>query len=170
VNRRESESSNRETSDGAFKAASPGSHDAVDDIERELTLVVRRAQKVQLGGGPALPIDRAGYSVLARLHEAGPQRPSALADQFHLDASTITRQVRILQREGLVERASYDGDGRVTMVGLTDQGAKVINSLLARRRELVADLLSSWTDSERKTFADLLKSFNLRLDERFGSD
>ncbi|WP_158305667.1 MULTISPECIES: MarR family transcriptional regulator [unclassified Nocardioides] len=163
-------SSNTVAGQDGGKAARPGSRDAVDDIERELTLVVRRAQKVQLGGGPALSIDRAGYSVLARLHEVGPQRPSALADQFHLDASTITRQVRILQREGLVERASFDGDGRVAIYGLTDQGVEVINSLLARRRQLLADLLSSWTDSDRTAFADLLKSFNGRLDERFGSD
>lgn len=170
MNRPRSESNNAVAGRDGVKAARPGTRDAVDDIERELTLVVRRAQKVQLGGGPALAIDRAGYSVLARLHEAGPQRPSALADQFHLDASTITRQVGILQREGLVERASFDGDGRVAIYGLTNEGVQVINTLLARRRQLVADLLSSWTDSERTTFADLLKSFNRRLDERFGSD
>ncbi len=39
-----------------------------------------------------------------------------------------------------------------------------------RARQLLADLLSSWTDSDRTAFADLLKSFNGRLDERFGSD
>jgi DNA-binding MarR family transcriptional regulator len=107
--------------------------------------------------------------VLARLQEAGPQRPGALADHFHLDASTITRQVRILQREGLVERASLDQDGRANIYSLTDQGVEVINSLLARRRRVVADVLSTWTDSDRMTFANLLASFNRSLDQRFGS-
>lgn len=164
-----SASSNTATCEDGAKAARPGSQDPVDQIERELTLVVRRAQKVHLGGGPAISIDRAGYSVLARLQEAGPQRPGALADHFHLDASTITRQVRILQREGLVERASLDQDGRANIYSLTDQGVEVINSLLARRRRVVADVLSTWTDSDRMTFANLLASFNRSLDQRFGS-
>lgn len=82
---------------------------SVESIEQELTLLVRRAQKVHLRGGPTEQVvERAAYGILAWLHDTGPLRSSELAAHFHLDASTISRQVAALEQAGLDEHLTGD--------------------------------------------------------------
>jgi len=72
----------------------------------------------------------ADYDVLLHLAWAPDRRMRRvdLADQILLTASGVTRLLDGLEREGLVERGSCDGDRRVVYAVLTDAG-------LARLRE-----------------------------------
>lgn len=144
-----------------------GAGDAASLIERELTLLVRRAQKVDLRGGRLdRAVDRAAYGILGRLFDAGPQRPGALAEHFYLDASTISRQVAALETAGLVHRVSDAQDGRASLLRLSAHGEEVLVSTRAERRRVVQDLLSSWPATDLKQFATLLAAFNAGLDRQ----
>jgi DNA-binding MarR family transcriptional regulator len=141
--------------------------DAPAVIERELTLLVRRAQKVSLRGGQFdHPIERAAYAILGRLEDAGAQRPGALAEHFYLDASTISRQIAALQTGGLIERVPDEIDGRASLLRLTDHGQNVLRATRAERRRVVRVLLSTWEPESLDQFATLLTDFNAGLDRQ----
>lgn len=144
---------------------------SLESIEQELTLLVRRAQKVQLRGGPTEHVvDRAAYGILAWLHDNGPLRPSALAAHFHLDASTISRQVAGLERAGLVAREPDSEDGRACRLRLTERGQDVLLTTRAERRGVVRELLQSWSPQDLAKFASLLAAFNAGLDTHMAPD
>ncbi|MDP3953128.1 MarR family winged helix-turn-helix transcriptional regulator [Microbacterium sp.] len=145
--------------------------DSVERIEQELTLLVRRAQKVHLRGGPAEHVvERAAYGILAWLHDTGPLRPSALAAHFHLDASTISRQVASLEQAGLITREPDAEDRRACRLRLTEHGQSVLTTTRAERRGVVRELLQSWSPGDLATFGSLLAAFNEGLDHHLAPD
>lgn len=144
---------------------------SVESIEQELTLLVRRAQKVHLRGGlTEQVVERAAYGILAWLHDTGPLRPSALAAHFHLDASTISRQVASLEQAGLITREPDAEDRRACRLRLTEHGRGVLTTTRAERRGVVRELLQSWAPEDLASFASLLAAFNAGLDEHLTGD
>jgi DNA-binding MarR family transcriptional regulator len=142
--------------------------DPLERIERELTVIVRRAQRVgRHGEGPALPLDRATYSILGRLHDEGPMRLSDLASCFHLDPSTVSRQVAAVVRSGLAVREADPRDGRAHRLRITSRGEELLVAARAVRRRVFREVLNSWPHEDRLAFASLLERFNAGLSERF---
>jgi len=142
--------------------------DPLERIERELTVIVRRAQRMgRHGEGPGLPLDRATYSILGQLHDEGPMRLSDLATCFHLDASTVSRQVAAVVRSGLVEREADPRDGRAYWLKITSRGEELLGVARAARRRVFREVLIAWPHEDRLTFASLLERFNAGLSERF---
>ncbi|HSE66282.1 MAG TPA: MarR family transcriptional regulator [Gemmatimonadales bacterium] len=65
------------------------------------------------------------YSLLTVLHRFGPQPLSALAELMGMDRTTLTRNLRPLERDGLVRVKSGDKqDQRIRRVGLTAAGER----------------------------------------------
>lgn len=136
----------------------------LERIERELTLLMRRAQKVHLHSrGPEHPLDRSAYAILGLLRDGGPQRPGELAERFHLDASTVSRQVTALERSQLVTRVPDPHDGRAYRLELTAQGVHVLDATRRYRRAVVRELLGSWPMADQEAFGALLARFNAGL-------
>jgi DNA-binding MarR family transcriptional regulator len=141
--------------------------EAMELIERELTRLVRQGQKVhQHLEGADQPLERAAYSILGALHDQGPSRLGSLAARFHLDASTVSRQVAALERQGLVVREVDPGDRRACRLRLSPEGEKALSHTREERRRLLHDLLEPWTDADRETFAALLQQLNAGLDRQ----
>ncbi|MFT3853369.1 MAG: MarR family transcriptional regulator [Ilumatobacteraceae bacterium] len=104
-------------------------------------------------------MDRAAYVILDVLH-AGPRAVGALADELHLDQSTVVRQVAALERKGLVERSA---GGRAALVALTPDGEEQLAEVRAGR---VGALLAPWPAHDRTELARLLVELNAALDRR----
>jgi DNA-binding MarR family transcriptional regulator len=68
------------------------------------------------------------YDVLLRLARApeGALRMTDLAERVMLSPSGLTRMVDRLVADGLVERDRFEGDARVMLARLTDQGRDVL--------------------------------------------
>jgi DNA-binding MarR family transcriptional regulator len=133
---------------------------AIDEIERGLTMVVRRANLPRshdrLMSRANLSLDKAAYAVLARLDDMGTASLSELAQNMGVDASTASRQVRDLERAELVRRDEHPGDRRVAVLALTPAGVKILARLRDARREAIAELLGAWDDDDREQLARLL--------------
>jgi MarR family transcriptional regulator, organic hydroperoxide resistance regulator len=71
--------------------------------------------------------------VLGLLDEPRPM--GDLAQQMHCDNSNITGIVDRLTERGLVERRAAEGDRRVKLVALTDEGLAIREELIRRRTE-----------------------------------
>lgn len=64
--------------------------------------------------------------ILATLHHLGPRNLSELADSLVMDRTTLTRNLRPLQRRGLIELVSGD-DRRTRRVALTPEGSTAMS-------------------------------------------
>ncbi len=66
------------------------------------------------------------YEILLMLAQADQEamRPSELAERRRLSRSGATRLIDRLERDGLVRRRACDGDGRGSLVALTEAGEK----------------------------------------------
>lgn len=136
-------------------------------IEGALTLLVRRAQKVHLDGrGGPEPLERAAYAILGMLNDEGPMRAAELAGRFHLDASTVSRQIATLVDRGLVVREPDAEDRRAFWLLGTPGGREALEATRAARRRIVRDVLEAWSLQDRAAFASLLEQFNAGLDSQ----
>ncbi len=139
----------------------------VERVEDELTLLVRRAQRVHLHneGGLRL-LERSVYNVLGRVHDEGVVRLSELAAAFTLDVSTVSRQVATLQAAGLIRRDPDPSDGRAALLTVTPAGRDVLERTRAQRRRMLHDVLAAWPAQDVELFADLLARFNADVCEQ----
>ena len=84
-------------------------------------------------------------SILVPLFEKDGLRMGQLAARARLSKQTMTTMVRLLERDGLVERRADPGDGRAWLVFLTERARRfrpVAETTLAELDRLVIETLS----------------------------
>jgi DNA-binding MarR family transcriptional regulator len=82
----------------------------------------------------------AQFGLLAEIASADDDSVSALAERMGLDQSTLSRTLRTLEAEGLLEIAVVESDQRKRMVWLTEKGARKLEAALAVWRQAHARL------------------------------
>jgi Transcriptional regulators len=139
-------------------------HQALENIEIEMAVLQRFLASVatyrKIGN-----LDRAAYLLLHRIIHEGATGVKAMADEFHLDISTISRQVRGLEEKGYVSRISDTSDRRAYFLEATELGRKEFNDYKQHALMKVSELLKNWSDEECKIFGLLLKKFNHSISE-----
>ena len=80
------------------------------------------------------------FGLMAEIASADDDTVSALAERMGLDQSTLSRTLRTLEAEGLVEIAVVESDQRKRMVWLTEKGARRLEVALAAWRQAHAAL------------------------------
>ncbi len=80
------------------------------------------------------------FGLMAEIASADDDTVSALADRMGLDQSTLSRTLRTLEAEGLLEIAVVESDQRKRMVWLTEKGARKLEAALAIWRQAHAKL------------------------------
>jgi len=142
-------------------------------IEEAVVTLVRAGRSSRLQdrvvADSGLSVDAAAYGVLRALGDEGPLSMTSLARALNVEVSTMSRHVARLERDGFVERGQHPGDGRVAVLGLSDSGRAALTALRAARRQLFADLLSTWSPADREMLAPLLVRLAADL-TRFGGD
>lgn len=93
----------------------------------------------------------AQFGLMAEIASAADDTITALAARMGLDQSTLSRTLRTLEAEGLVEIAIVESDQRKRMVWLTEKGARRLEASLASWRQAHAELGKSFsTDLVRR--------------------
>lgn len=95
-------------------------------------------------------LSRTEAGVLSTLSE-GPRRITELAEFEGLAQPTVTVLVGKMEERGLVARGRDTSDGRVVLVGITDEGRTALDKLRARYREVLHDRMAAMTDEEVAT-------------------
>ena len=85
----------------------------------------------------------AQFGLMAEIAAAPDDTLSALAGRMGLDQSTLSRTLRTLAGDGLVEIAMVESDQRKRMVWLTEKGARRLEASLAAWRLAHAELKKS---------------------------
>jgi DNA-binding MarR family transcriptional regulator len=81
-----------------------------------------------------------------------------IADVLRCDRSNVSRLLDRLGPRGLAYRGSADGDGRVAVVRLTDEGQTVVKRFEENLEARLNDLVFGWPAAKRKAAADALLS------------
>ncbi len=100
------------------------------------------------------------FSILGRLSQVGPATVTQLTDMLVMDQTTMTRNLKLLEHEGLIERVTQ-ADARVKSVRLTAKGRKALRAAFplwqqAQQRVLQQVGAESWAETHRRLL-DLLR-------------
>jgi DNA-binding MarR family transcriptional regulator len=85
-------------------------------------------------------ISLAQFGLLAEIASSSDDTVGALAERMGLDQSTLSRTLRTLEADGLVEIAILEADQRKRMVWLTEMGARRLEAALVSWRRAHARL------------------------------
>ena len=81
-------------------------------------------------------------TALAVMNAAGPMRMGNLASRLGIQVSTMSRIVDALVSSGWAERRPDEADHRACVIGITGQGAGLIDSVRHRRETRLADCIA----------------------------
>lgn len=126
-------------------------------IEYQIAIFLRRAI---LSSQRSSNLDRAAYLLLRQLEERGPLGVKDLALEFHLDVSTVSRQISSLEQRAWIERTPDPTDHRAASLTITPTGREVLKSEKERRQRLYEQLLHGWSSEELEIFSRLLARLN----------
>ena len=80
-----------------------------------------------------VPVSR--MRMLGTMYVAGELSQADLQRELEVDGATVTRQVKQMEAEGLLQRRADPKDNRFTLVALTDGGRALVETLFARGRD-----------------------------------
>lgn len=132
--------------------------EAVESIQREMTIFARRARASAGRMHPELSL--VSYTLLGHLEEQDGCRATDLAAHYALDKSTVSRQVAALERAALVERRLDPEDHRVQVLHLTETGRRILAQVTVSRRAAFQERLANWPPEDLARFADYLVRYN----------
>jgi DNA-binding MarR family transcriptional regulator len=162
-----------------------GTSDAVDEIVDEWRRerpeldpsgkhvtgrVIRLAAHFQQRSGEAfapLGITEADYGFLAPLRRAGAPyqlTPTELARHRMVSSGGTTAAIDRLERRGLVQRTPNPADRRGFLIGLTDEGRRVVDEAMALHAAAEQASVAGLTAKERDQLAALLRKLVLALE------
>lgn len=104
-------------------------------------------------------IDKSAFILLATLAGLGECRSSALAEAVFSDPSTVSRQVAGLVKDGLVERRADPGDGRASVLAVTESGRELLAERSRMRIEAFERLFADWSEEDYQVFTELFERF-----------
>jgi DNA-binding MarR family transcriptional regulator len=137
--------------------------DLLSDLSRQFKAELRRAART----GEVQPTPFQG-DVLAYLGRNPGANLYTLAEQTGRDRGQTTRVVADLEALGLVTRERPADDRRFVSVRLTTRGNGIYRRVLAKRAELAAIMLESFTAEERRLLMKMLARMRSNLRTNLG--
>jgi DNA-binding MarR family transcriptional regulator len=105
---------------------------------------------------PLDQIDPSSLPLAKQLLGTDAMRVSDLASCVELDTSTVSRQIKQLEDKGIVERTADPGDGRASLVRLSESGRATVIAGFRRRFDRIKAALEPWSDADRAQLQTLL--------------
>ncbi|MFD0484098.1 MarR family winged helix-turn-helix transcriptional regulator [Kineococcus sp. GCM10028916] len=131
-------------------------------LERELAVLLRRSRAINRETARSVhpDLEPEAYSLLVRLDDVGETRPSDLATFFGIGKPTLSRQVQLLERLGLVTREADPTDGRAVRLTLSPEGLEKVHAARSARRQRLHSRLEGWPEDDMTELATLLGRLN----------
>lgn len=126
----------------------PVSNEQFAEIEfllREISVIVKRKGREILDQFPVTPPQ---FAALLLLEKEGDLTIGELSQKMYLACSTMTDLIDRMEKNEVVERIRDGRDRRVVRIRLLDKGQKIIQEVLAARREYLSGVLSHLSSGE----------------------
>ncbi len=108
-------------------------------------------------------VSYARMRLLGALHCGGPKIMSGISDELGVTRRNVTALVDALEEEGLVRRLPHPTDRRATVIELTGEGARTMETLYDEHRRSVAVLFAELSEGDRRELVRLLGLLRGRL-------
>ena len=105
------------------------------------------------------------YAVLEVLLHKGSLPVNAIGEKVLLTSGSMTTAVQRLEKKGLVIRERSEGDARVVLVHLTNEGMSLIQKAFTAHAEDLDELFIEFSEDERIQFAGLMRKLGQRSQE-----
>lgn len=113
-------------------------------------------------------LDRSATLLLARLKAEGPMTVAQLSEAFGLDISTVHRQLAAATKHGLIEKVRDPEGGAAWLHQPSEEGNARLEEEFEARHTTFAAITSGWTDDDVRTFAELMRRFNEKVEDQRG--
>jgi DNA-binding MarR family transcriptional regulator len=130
----------------------------ITTIQRELTAFARRARQKAAQIHPELSL--VTYTLLDHMSESDGCRGTDLAEHFLLDKSTVSRQIAVLERLGLIVREPDPEDRRGRVLRPSPDGLRLLEEAHRQRRASFEERFTDWDGADLERFAGYLARYN----------
>src|SRR5918996_1742562 len=107
--------------------------------------------------------------IALRILGSGPRKMSELANALFCDNSNVTGIVDRLEERGLVRREAAEGDRRVKLLVLTEEGERMRVEITKRMAEPPAPI-ASLSEKDQRALRDILKRATENISEPEAAD
>lgn len=104
-------------------------------------------------------LDQPSHQTLRHLLAWGPMRPTAIAEVLGTGASYVSKIVRRLEGDGLVQRSTDPRDRRATLIELTEAGEAAARGVYDLGDRMIAEVLDGWSAADVRRYTDLTERF-----------
>ena len=133
---------------------------AVEDLATSLQaltrLVMSRRVATRVLQAAGVTVSQQGAVLLRALLHGGQQPMAVLAASAGMDIGAVSRQVRLLEDVGAVERSTDPTDGRVALLDLTAEGRRMAESLRSTGVNHLDATIADWPEDDVRQLATLL--------------
>jgi MarR family transcriptional regulator, organic hydroperoxide resistance regulator len=96
------------------------------------------------------------WRILNQLHKETQCSQKALIQQLKMDPGSLTRLLKAMEKEGLIQRSNDPQDNRLSNVTLTPQGHAEVSQALPKRSAFLSVILEEFNDEELLAFQGML--------------
>lgn len=104
-------------------------------------------------------LDQPSHQTLRHLLAWGALRPTTLAESLGTGASNVSKILRRLEADGLVERSTDPTDRRASLVSLTESGRAAAQNVYALGDRMIAEVLEGWSSEDVDAYTALTERF-----------
>ncbi len=133
---------------------------SISQLEYELATLVRILEAVSRRRN--YPLERAHYLLLLQLRQE-PLSIGELAERLMLDNSTVTRQIKAMEKQRLLIKIPNPADRRSTLVQRTELGASLAEDMNRLRIERLSHNLGDWPTADLQSLSRLTGRLNRAL-------
>jgi DNA-binding MarR family transcriptional regulator len=126
-------------------------------LQRLGRLLASRQVATRITTAAAVDVSQQGMALLRVLLREGRQSIAALAETAAMDLGAVSRQVRMLERSGAVQRSRSPDDGRVALVELTPTGRRAAERIRDVSVRHLGEALGGWTAADERALAGLMQ-------------
>ncbi|TBQ30057.1 MarR family transcriptional regulator, partial [Klebsiella quasipneumoniae subsp. similipneumoniae] len=131
-------------------------HGALLDIISVMNQPVRDEQILQAAG---VKLEQMLFPLLVAVGRYGPVGVVELADHLGRDYTTVSRQVKKLEAQGLAGKQPNRHDRRISEVTLSARGQQMIDRIAVARRRLMNQVLAQWPEDEVQALFRLTRKY-----------
>ncbi|CAM3419116.1 HTH-type transcriptional repressor NicR [Klebsiella spallanzanii] len=140
-----------------------GFHGALLDIISVMNQPVRDEQILQAAG---VQLDQILFPLLVAIGRRGPVGVVELADSLGRDYTTVSRQVKKLEAQGLALKQPNAKDRRISEVSLSETGQAMIDRISVARTRLMNQVLAGWTHEDVMALFRLTRQYADSLQQK----
>lgn len=140
-----------------------GFHGALLDIISVMNQPLRDEQILQAAG---VQLDQILFPLLVAIGRRGPVGVVELADSLGRDYTTVSRQMKKLEAQGLALKQPNAKDRRISEVSLSETGQAMIDRISVARTRLMNQVLAGWTHEDVMALFRLTRQYADSLQQK----